>query len=487
VERLPATKRKRIGHPFIIYTECPEIYTTIDAGMQRHAEAAVRRHMAQLQKQFEAHWQGRTPWNRNSDILQVAMQRSDRYRKMKQAGKSEAEILEAFRQPVSMQVFAWGGRSKKEMSPMDSLAYYARFLNAGLFSVEPHTGYVRAWVGGINHHVFKYDHVKARRQVGSTFKPIVYAAALEQGIKPCDYFANERITYPEYDNWSPRNANEQYGGEYSMRGALANSVNTVSAQMIMKAGVGRTVAMAHRLGINSKLPEVPSLALGTADLSLLEMVTAYATFANRGYQLEPVYITRIEDREGHVLREHREGKGAKKVISEETAAVMLHLMQGVVEEGSAARLRSAYGLKMDIAGKTGTSQNHSDGWFIGITPQLVTGVWVGGESPELRFRTLQLGQGSRTALPIWGEYVRRIAVDPAYKGYYNSRFDPLPPSLLASITCDSFRAEPPRENFLERVFDKIGEKAAQSYEEWKANWKERRRQQKEERKRRREN
>ncbi|OKL40587.1 penicillin-binding protein [Pontibacter flavimaris] len=482
-----AGKKKKNGEPYNLYKDGLKIYTTIDAGMQRHAEAAVRKHMTQLQKQFDAHWRGRTPWGRNSDVIQVAMQRSDRYRKMKDAGKSEAAILEAFRQPVPMQVYAWGGNDKKEMSPMDSLAYYSRFLNTGLFSVEPHSGYVRAWVGGINHHVFKYDHVKAKRQVGSTFKPIVYAAALEQGLKPCDYFPNERQVYPEYDNWSPRNATEQYGGEYSMRGALAHSVNTISAQMIMKAGVGRTVAMAHRLGIDSKLPEVPSLALGTADLSLQEMVTAYATFANRGMQVEPVYITKIEDREGRVLREHRAGEGAKKVLDEETAAIMLHLMQGVVEEGSAGRLRSAYGLKMDIAGKTGTTQNQTDGWFIGITPQLVTGVWVGGESPEVRFRTLELGQGSRTALPIWGEYIRRIAIDPAYKGYYNSRFDPLPPRVLEALNCESFRAEPPRENFLERLLDNVGKKAAQSYEEWKEDWKERRRQQREERKRKRRN
>lgn len=482
-----AGKRKPNGESYNLYKDGLKIYTTIDAGMQRHAEASVRKHMTQLQKQFDAHWRGRNPWGRNSDVIQVAMQRSDRYRKMKEAGKSEADIQEAFRQPVPMQVYAWGGNSRKDMSPLDSLAYYSRFLNTGLFSVEPHSGYVRAWVGGINHHVFKYDHVKAKRQVGSTFKPIVYAAALEQGLKPCDYFPNERATYPEYDNWSPRNANEQYGGEYSMKGALAHSVNTISAQMIMKAGVGRTVAMAHRLGIESKLPEVPSLALGTADLSLMEMVTAYATFANRGMQVAPVYITRIEDREGRVLREHRDGEGAKRVISEETAAVMLHLMKGVVEEGSAVRLRSGYGLKMDIAGKTGTSQNHADGWFIGITPQLVTGVWVGGESPEVRFRTLDLGQGARTALPIWGEYIRRVAIDPAYKGYYNSRFEPLPPRLLEALTCDSFRAEPPRENFLERLFDNVGRKAAQSYEEWKENWKERRKQQREERKRRRDN
>ncbi|MBF9254602.1 transglycosylase domain-containing protein [Pontibacter sp. 172403-2] len=469
-----AGKKKKDGEPYNLYTDGLKIYTTIDAGMQRHAEAAVHKQMTLLQKQFDAHWRGRTPWGRNTQVLQAAMHRSDRYKKMMAAGKSEAEITAAFRKPVPMQLFGWSGNSTKTMSPMDSLAYYERFLNTGLFSVEPHSGYVRAWVGGINHRIFKYDHVRARRQVGSTFKPFVYAAALEQGVEPCDYFPNERMTYPAYDNWSPRNADEQYGGEYSMRGALAHSVNTISAQLIMKTGIDNTMDMAHRLGISSKLPEVPSLALGTANLSLQEMVTAYATFANRGYRVDPVYILKITDRNGKVLREHRKNEHAEKVLSEKTAAVMLYLMQGVVEEGSAASLRSRFGLKMDIAGKTGTTQDFADGWFIGITPQLVTGVWVGGESPQVRFRTLALGQGAHTALPIWGDFIRRIAIDPDYKGYYNSHFDPLPPRLLASLSCASFRAEPPKENFLERVLDKVADKAVETFKGWKEDWKKRR-------------
>ncbi|MEJ8800835.1 penicillin-binding protein 1A [Pontibacter sp. H249] len=477
-----ASKKKKNGQPYNLYKDGLKIYTTIDAGMQRHAEAAVRKQMAQLQKTFNAHWGGRNPWGNNSDVIQQAMLRSERYKKMKAAGASDGDIAKAFREPRKMQVFSWAGNIQRTLSPMDSIVYYQRFLNSGLFSVEPHTGYVRAWVGGVNHNVFKYDHVRAKRQVGSTFKPIVYAAALERGLKPCDYFPNERITFETNDQWSPRNANEQYGGEYTMRGALAHSVNTVSAQIIMKTGVDKTISMAHRLGVKSDLPAVPSLALGTADLSLQEMVTAYATFANRGLRVDPVYITKITDREGNIIRQHQDGRDVKRVISEQTAAVMLYLMQGVVEEGSANKLRTQYGLQMDIAGKTGTTQDNADGWFIGITPQLVTGVWVGGQSPQVRFRTLELGQGSRTALPIWGDYIRRIAIDPAYKGYYNSRFDRLPPSILSSLDCESYRAEPPRENFLERVFNTVTGKAAQSFEEWKESWKERRKERREKRK-----
>jgi penicillin-binding protein 1A len=451
--------------------------------MQRHAERAVRRRMALLQKQFDAHWKGRAPWGKDAAVVQNAMRRSDRYRKMQTAGLSNDEILEAFRKPVTMNVFSWDGSTKKEMSPLDSLAYYERFLNTGLLAMDPKTGYIQAWVGGINHNVFKYDHVRSRRQVGSTFKPIVYAAALEKGIAPCTYFPNERRTYPEYDNWSPQNATGQYGGEYSMRGALSQSVNTISAQLIMEAGVDQTVALAHQIGIRNELPKVPSLALGTADLSLFEMVSAYATFANEGYRVTPVYIEKITDRSGKVLRQHLADEDRKRVLSRANAATMLQLMQGVVEEGSAVRLRSEFGLKMDIAGKTGTTQDHADGWFIGITPKLVTGVWVGAESPKVRFRTLELGQGSRTALPVWGDFMRRIALDPDYPGYFHSQFEPLPAHLQSRLTCDSFREGPPPQNFFERLFDNVADKAVKSYEDWKQQRKERRKEQRKQRRR----
>ncbi|WP_394851325.1 penicillin-binding protein 1A [Pontibacter diazotrophicus] len=474
LDKWASSQRKRNGDPYNLYTDGLKIYTTIDAGMQKHAERAVARRMARLQKQFDAHWKGRAPWGKDATVVQNAMLRSDRFKKLKSAGLSEEEIKERFRQPVSMTVYSWNGSKKQEMSPMDSLAYYERFLNTGLFSMEPRTGFVRAWVGGINHEVFKYDHVRAHRQVGSTFKPIVYAAALEKGIAPCTYFPNERQTYTEYDDWSPQNATGQYGGEYTMRGALAHSVNTISAQLIMQTGVDRTVALAHRLGIQSDLPQVPSIALGTADISLFEMVSAYASFANNGYKVNPVYITKITDRNGKVLREHRGNEDTRRVLSENNAATMLHLMQGVVEEGSARRLRSEFGLKMDIAGKTGTSQKHADGWFIGITPKLVTGVWVGAESPKVRFRTLALGQGSSTALPIWGDFMKQIALDPAYPGYMKSQFDPLPERLQKRLSCESFRAEPPPQNFFDRVLDNVADKAVKTYEEWKEQLKKRR-------------
>jgi penicillin-binding protein 1A len=475
-----ARQRKPNGQPYNLYTDGLKIYTTIDSRMQRHAEQAVRKKMAQLQQLFDAHWKGRSPWGNDASVIQLAMQRSDRYKRLKANGTSDADIQENFRQPVQMQVFNWQGNTSKPMSPMDSLAYYQRFLNTGLLAMEPATGYVRAWVGGINHHAFKYDHVRSRRQVGSTFKPFVYAAALEKGINPCTYFPNELTTYPEYEDWAPRNSNGIYGGEYTMRGALAQSVNTVSAHVILQTGVDRTVALAKRMGIQQDLPRVPSIALGTADLSLLEMVSAYAAFANGGYKATPVYISRIEDRNGRIILQHRNGADTKRVLPRDHAAVMLHLLQGVVEEGSAARLRSEYGLRMDIAGKTGTSQEHADGWFIGMTPDLVTGVWVGAESPKVRFRTISEGQGSRTALPVWGEFMRRVAQDKEFASLRSSRFAPLPTHLQGLLQCESFREAPPEP---ENIFDQLAERVVKTYEDWK-NQAKRNREQKQAEKRR---
>jgi len=454
-----ATQEKEDGKFYNLYTDGLKIYTTIYAGMQKQAEQAVRRRMTRLQKQFNAHWQGRSPWGNNPEVIQTAMLRSDRYKKLKATGKSEAEIKKIFAQPVSMQVFNWGGITKRTMSPLDSLRYYEKFLNTGLLAMEPHTGFIRAWVGGINHHVFKYDHVRAKRQVGSTFKPFVYAAALEKGLEPCDYFPNQRMTYPAYDNWSPRNADGKYGGEYSMAGALANSVNTVSAQIIMKTGIPSAIAVARRLGVQSNLPNVPALALGATDLSLLEMVSAYTTFANDGYYVKPVYILQITDRTGKILQKHRPNIGARRAIAYENAATMINLMQRVVEEGSAGRLRSEFKLTMDVAGKTGTTQEHTDGWFIGITPDLVTGVWVGAENPAVRFRTLALGQGSNTALPIWGEFMALITRTRKFSAYRYSRFRPLPPELQARLACTPYLDNAPAsiaaESFIDRLLDRF--------------------------------
>ncbi|WP_373515855.1 transglycosylase domain-containing protein, partial [Persicitalea sp.] len=445
-----ANQSKRGGDPYNLYTDGLKIYTTIDAKIQREAERAVARRMASLQKQFNAHWQGRNPWGNDKTVLENAMRRSPRYRRMKAAGASEAEIEKSFQKRRTMRLYTWGGSVSRTMSPLDSLAYYAKFLNTGMVSMEPETGFVRAWVGGINHNLFKYDHVTSKRQVGSTFKPILYAAALQKGIQPCKYIENKLTTYEQFEDWSPQNADNKYGGRYSLEGALSNSVNTVSAQLIMRVGVPTTIRMARDLGIESDLPSVPSLALGTADISLLEMVGAYSVFANEGRISQPVYVTKIVDSGGRVLRENKSQRH-KLILARDNAAAMLHMMQAVVDEGSGSRLRSTFGLSIDIAGKTGTTQNQSDGWFIGITPGLITGVWVGGESPLVRFRSLSLGQGSRTALPIWGEFISRLVK----AGFFKDKepFAPLSERLQNRLNCAPFLEDEP--TFFDKVKDAL--------------------------------
>ncbi|EOR95675.1 Multimodular transpeptidase-transglycosylase [Arcticibacter svalbardensis MN12-7] len=387
------------------------------------------------------------------------MQASDRYKRLKDAGKSESEIAAVFNKKRPMSLFALGGNKNVNISPLDSIKYFQKTLNTGLISIEPGTGDVKAWVGGINHQVFKYDHVLSRRQVGSTFKPILYAAAIEKGINPCTLFDNKRVTYPEFENWSPQNADGQYTGQYSMKGALAFSVNTVSAQLIMQTGVKRTIEMARRMGITSTIPEVPSISLGTASISLMELVGAYTVFANSGILVKPVYISTIKNSSGDVIFNNKASSG-KRVLSEENASIMIELMKGVVEEGSASKLKSEFGLKMDIAGKTGTTQNQADGWFVGITPNLVTGVWVGAENPLVSFRSLQLGQGAHTALPIWGTFMNRLIENPSFASYRSKKFRVVSDEIKLRLNCPSFVEEiqvvepAHKENFIIKLFKK---------------------------------
>ncbi|CAA9219947.1 MAG: Multimodular transpeptidase-transglycosylase [uncultured Cytophagales bacterium] len=457
--------QKEDGTPYNLYTDGLKIYTTLDSKMQLVAEQAVRTRMAGLQRTLEAHYRGNYPWEKDDRSMLPAMKQSRRYQALQAAGASAEEIEAAFRKPVSMPVFTHRGTRRKTLSPFDSLRHYQRFLNAGLLALEPGTGKVRAWVGGIDHQFFKYDHVRSRRQAGSTFKPFVYAAALEQGVEPCRPFPNQRISYPDYEDWSPRNADNRYGGEYRMREALAHSVNTVSAQLIMEAGIDNTIALAERTGIESELPEVPALALGVASVSLLEMVSAYASFSNKGYRVKPVYLTRIADENGRTLRQDEAGEEpeTEPALSAENAALVLELLKGVVEEGSAAGLRTRFGLRMDIAGKTGTSQNHSDGWFIGITPDLVTGVWVGAESPLVRFDNLQLGQGAATALPVWGEFMANVARSRG-GAFRSGRFPAPPEPVAARLRCDGNDEAGGRkmsavEAFFDRLFGGSGREA----------------------------
>jgi len=415
------------GTSYNLYKDGLKIYTTIDSKMQRYAEEAVQEHLANdLQPDFYRHWKGYThaPFafdNENTEeavnhLLDQAVRRSERYRVMKNAGIPTDSILMSFKIPVEMRVFSWAGDIDTIMTPLDSIRYYKFFLQAGLMSMESKTGFVRAYVGGNDFRYFKFDHViQGKRQVGSTFKPFLYTLAMQEGeYSPCYKVSNIQYSVELYDGtfWSPKNSSdERIGEEVTLKWALANSNNWISAYLINRFSPQSVVNMAHKMGVTSDIPAVPSIALGSPDISLYEMVGAMNTFADKGVYVEPIFVTVIEDHNGNTLEKFVAKK--TEAMDEVTAYKMLRLMQGVVETGTGMRLRYRYGFENPIAGKTGTTQNQSDGWFMGITPDLTTGIWVGADDRSVHFRSINLGQGANMALPIWALYMRKVYSDPS--------------------------------------------------------------------------
>ena len=433
------------GSKHNLYRDGLRIYTTIDSRIQQLAEDAVIGHMKNLQKEFFLqNTEEENPTApfldlRDGEIdtlLQRTAYRSERWRKMKLAGVSEEEILSSFDREVPMRVFSWKGEIDTIMTPMDSIRYYKHFLRASLMSMEPQTGHVKAWVGGYNYKHFQYDQVKqGRRQIGSTFKPFLYATAIDQlKLSPCDslpdaLYCIEPRKHGNLNAWCPKNSGDKYGKTRTLKNALANSVNTVSARLMDLVGPRPVINLARKMGVTSYLPAVPSIALGTPDISLFEMVGAYSSFANQGIYVKPVMITRIEDKNGRSLYDVQ--PVTRDVLSEEAAYVTVNLMQGVTQSGSGARLRHAglektnyiyekvvtgypFIFENPIAGKTGTTQNQSDGWFMGMVPNLATGVWVGGEDRSIHFKEIGFGQGATMALPIWGNYMRSLYENPNF-------------------------------------------------------------------------
>ena len=429
---------KEDGTRYNLYTDGLKIYTTINSRLQRYAEQSIRDHLSGVQKVFNQHWKNRNPWGNKDEIIIHAVKNTGRYKNLSKKGLTHEEIMKVFNTPVKMEIFNWNGVIEKTMTPFDSVKHYFKFLHAGFIAMEAETGYIRAWVGGINHKYFQYDHVKSKRQPGSTFKPVVYAAALKNGYDPCNYIPNDSVVYEDYNDWTPRNSDGKYGGYYSMNGGLTHSINTVSVNLLMNTGISKVKQLANDMGISGNLPEVPSLALGTGEISLFELVRAYSVFINKGRLVKPIYIKRIEDKYEKVLFEANSQFSDNEVISPENAEIMIHMLRNVVDEGTASSLRSVYGFNNDIAGKTGTTQLHTDGWFIGFTPELIAGVWVGGDNPVIRFRSLGYGQGAYTALPIWGNFMRKIYKDPLFSLSKNSSFD-FSENVLERLNCPDFR------------------------------------------------
>jgi penicillin-binding protein 1A len=450
--------KKADGSDYNIYKDGLKIYTTIDSRMQSYAEEAVEKHMANLQEEFfiEAKTNKNAPFVNISDaetqrILKQAMKSSYRWTVLAEQEKTEEEIIASFSVKTKMTVFTWKGEKDTIMTPMDSIRYYKHFLQSGLMAMEPQTGNIKAWVGGINYKYFQYDHVgQGARQVGSTFKPFVYATAIEQlGMSPCDTiidgpFIIRKGRHNVTEDWEPRNSNNSYRGMVTLKQGLANSINTISAKLIDKTGPEAVVELTHKLGVKSEIPAQPSIALGAVDITVQDMVAAYGTFANQGVYVKPQFISRIEDKSGVVIYEPI--PESHDVLNKDIAFAVIKLLEGVTETGSGVRLRTEGGGSGDnrwtgypylfrnpIAGKTGTTQNQSDGWFMGMVPNLVTGVWVGCEDRSARFKSLTYGQGATAALPVWGYFMKLCYEDETLK-VSKEEFD-RPPNLSIKVDC----------------------------------------------------
>lgn len=423
---------KSEGETYNLYTDGLKVYTTIDSRLQQYAEEAMQKQMKHLQEVFEKQWTGEDLWEGLTEN-QLLINYDGEHRPGMAAEPKR-----------NMEVFTWEGKQERVYNTLDSIKHFLGLLQAGFLAMDVSSAEIKAWVGGINHEYFKYDHVLSRRQAGSTFKPLVYLEALEQGISPCDYFANDSVVYEDYEDWTPGNADSHYGGFYSMQGALVHSVNTVSVDLLMRVSIDSVIHLSERAGISSPLPAVPSLALGTGEVSLYEMVGVYQAIANRGVARDPVYIARIEDRNGKVLDLAGPAGEGRVICREENAEMMIALLRKVVNEGTAAGLRKNFGMTADLAGKTGTTQNYTDGWFIGFTPTLVAGAWVGGDLQNVRFQTLQYGQGAYTAMPIWSGFMKRTLADDLW-GLAKADSFQISETTRDQLICEDFREKKPFE------------------------------------------
>jgi penicillin-binding protein 1A len=437
--------KKPDGNPYNLYTDGLKIYSTVNSRMQQYAEEAVREYLGgYLQPAFFKEKRGskRAPFSKDltdkdiDRIMTRAMMNSDRGKGMKNQGMSNSEIYREFKKPVPMKVFSWRGEIDTVLSPLDSIRYYKHFLRTGFMATDPLTGHVKAYVGGIDFASFKYDHVtQSKRQAGSTFKPFLYILAMQEGKNPCDEVPNISQTFVVNDTvWQPKSNSreEDLGKMKTLKWGLATSENNISAWLIKEFKPKPIADIAHKMGITSYIDPVPSMIYGTSDMTVAEMVSSYATFANKGEHTRPFYVTRIEDKNGNILAEFTPER--YESISEQTAYLMLNLLEGVTNFGTAVRLRYIYNFTAQIAAKTGTTQNHSDGWMIGITPKLVAGAWVGAEDRSVHFNEMRMGQGATMALPIYALFMQRVYADNSL-GITQSDVFPVPPDMPPLTNC----------------------------------------------------
>ncbi|WP_435412775.1 transglycosylase domain-containing protein [Psychroserpens mesophilus] len=437
-----------------LYKDGLKIHTTLDIDMQRYAESAMQKHLASLQSQLEKSYGNKAPWISNTSLIEKRIKELPLYKQLKKQKRSDKEIMDSLSVKTKMSLFSWEGDIVADASIIDSLTHTMKFLNTGFVAVNPKNGAVKAYVGGINFERFKFDHVSdSKRQVGSTFKPIVYTAALEKGMDACTYYPVKEVTYTNQKDWTPTNGSKEEVDRhlnFSFEKALSESVNTIAVKVLEDVGIDAVIDQAKRMGIQSDLPNVPSLALGTAQFSMLELVGAYTSFANDGHVSKPFYITKIEDKSGNIIFEQSNRYIGTEAFSEKTRQTMIEMMKSTINSGTAKRMRSTYGLTNDIAGKTGTTQNNKDGWFVGVSPDLVMASWVGNDDHRIGFSNTSIGQGAHSALPTVALFLKQLNSDSKFDTLTKAKFETPSDEVLAALDCEPEK----RDGFLKRLFTK---------------------------------
>ncbi|KGK31049.1 transglycosylase domain-containing protein [Cellulophaga sp. E6(2014)] len=457
-----STTQKENGHEYNIYTSGLKIYTTLDYKMQQLAEEAMVAHLSNLQKDFEKSYGKNAPWLTNKKFLEKLLKRTNAYKKLKKEGLSEDKIIDSLSIKRKMTLADWEGEKTVEANTLDSLQHYLKFLNTGSLGIDPTTGAVKTWIGGVNFKYFKYDHIsQSKRQVGSTFKPIVYTAALENGIAPCTYFSAQEVAYENLKGWSPSNSGSKDEAylNYSMEQALSNSVNTVAVKVLEEVGVLNVIRQANKMGILEKLPSEPSLALGTGEIKITELAGAYASFVNNSKPVTPFLIQTITNSKDSILETFKPKIADNEAFSTETRQTMIEMMKETINSGTASRLRDAYNLPNAIAGKTGTTQNNKDAWFVGITPKLVHITWVGLDNHELGFKSTSLGQGANAALPMFALLLQKLNKDKEFNAITKAQFETPSDDVLTNLNCDPIK----KDGFLKRLFKNPDKKKTKKF------------------------
>ncbi len=436
------------GRDYDLYASGLKIYTTIDLKMQRLAEEAAKEHMTVLQGQFEREYSWKAPWRDQDPIFKSYVTALPKYISLRKKGLEHKEILDSLSRKRTMIISTYDKEKEVNYSTVDSLRHQLKLLNLGTLAIDPRNGAIQVWVGGLNYDSFKYDHMDGTRQVGSTFKPIVYSAALERGVDPCEYISGKEVIYENLDNWSPSNGNQSRHDslKYSMTGALTNSLNAISVKILERTGIDRVVKLARALNIKNDLPKVPSIALGTAELSIPEMAGAYAAFVNMGRPVEPYYLERIENADGFMMQRFGPKETKDVALRADTREAMVHMLQQVANYGTGSRLRYMYGIRNDIGGKTGTTQDNKDAWFVGVMPKLVTVTWVGHDDHRIGFRSTRIGQGANAALPVTALLLKKMNKDTIFNSITTAKFPKMNDRVFAKLDCPSSIPEEKRYN-----------------------------------------